>query len=459
MTTLGSVQPTGTGTPRSRPAVDPDRERAARIVADLAARLADPEHVAAAAITPDNVDFLPGMSAPASPWGTLGLGEAQAGVVLLYAELSHQDSGFRSVAHRHLTRAARGLAGPPAPGLFGGAASLAFAACVARHSESDYAGLLDALDAQVTDTLRELLGAERERLRAGRPGVRMSAYDAIVGATGLGRYLLLRGDPHRALLADTLSYLVDLTHPVVANGHTVPGWWVPVEPGRGPQFPGGHFNLGMAHGISGPLALLSLAWRAGVRVPGQQDAIARIAEHLLEWRTDSGLWPGIVDFGTFTGSLARHEHHSEMIAWCYGTPGTARALHLAGLALGRQRWLRVAVDTLLTAVGEPADTITDASLCHGWAGVLHTADLVARDSADPHLTARLPRLLAPILDAYDPELPFGFRYERPKLQAGLLQAPHRASFLEGAAGIALALHAYASGGVTAAPWDAALLLD
>ncbi|MFJ1793001.1 lantibiotic dehydratase [Kitasatospora griseola] len=219
------------------------------------------------------------------------------GVALLFAELSHRSDEFRAAAHAHLRAATAGLAGPQPTGLFAGPASLAYAARLARHHPGDYAGLLDSLDAWITDRLRSLLAAERQRLDAGRAGVQLNAFDVISGTTGLGRYLLLTPDRHRPLLADTLGHLVRLTRPADVNGRSLPGWWVPTVPGVGPQDPVGHANLGLAHGIGGPLALLALAWRTGVRVAGQREAVRTTVDHLLEWQNPDGLWPRVVGHG------------------------------------------------------------------------------------------------------------------------------------------------------------------
>ncbi|WP_371106029.1 MULTISPECIES: lanthionine synthetase LanC family protein [Streptomyces] len=41
--------------------------------------------------------------------------------------------------------------------------------------------------------------------------------------------------------------------------------------------------MGLAHGIAGPLALLSLCWTRGLRVPGHDTAVRRIARWLMSW--------------------------------------------------------------------------------------------------------------------------------------------------------------------------------
>ncbi len=435
---------------------DPGRSRqaAAAIVKDVARRLADPAAVAKAARHEDNVDRPPGGS-PIHPWSGLTLAEGHPGVALLYAELSHRDSSYRRVAHAHLAAGSALVTPIPMPGLYAGAPALAFAAGTARRGPDDYATLLDGLDPHVLTRTRALVAGETERLDAGRAGTSMETYDLILGLSGLGRYLMTRGERHREALAGTLSCLVRLTEPVRVHGRTVPGWWVPGAPGLGQEahYPRGHFNLGLAHGICGPLALLALAHEAGVTVPGQRDAIERITAWLLERRVDGYRWPAAIGFDSEAAG-ARDERADGRTAWCYGTPGVARAVFLAGRALGRPEWRRGAVDALVRALDDPL-ALADCGLCHGWAGMLHIAGRTARDSADARLTARLPALAARIIDAHDPSVPFGFRYA--DTPPGVW-ARHRAGFLEGAAGIALALHSYATDDAPAVDWDAALLL-
>jgi lantibiotic biosynthesis protein len=430
------------------------RRTAAEIVADLAQRLADPATVAASATREGNLDHLPGGD-PIHPWSGLTLGEGHPGVALLYAELSRDDPAYRKTAHAHLAAATRALTTVPGAGLFAGVPSLAFAARAARCDPHDYAAMLGKLDSQVIKRVQELITTEAERLGAGRAGTSMAAYDVIVGLAGLGRYLLLRDGRYERLLRDVLACLVRLTDPVRVHGHTVPGWWVPGPPGPGQErhCPRGHFNVGLAHGICGPLALFALAEEADVAVPGQRDAATRIVTWLLQRLFGGCRWPGVIDFDSEVRG-AGQEPAGGRAAWCYGTPGVARAIFLAGRALGRPDWRRTAVAALAGVLDLP-NPLGDCGLCHGWAGLLQITWRMARDGDDLRLAGHVPRLAARVIDGHDPELPFGYRYANTPPGAW---APHRAGFLEGAAGIALALHTYATDTVPAAGWDAALLL-
>jgi hypothetical protein len=454
------------------------RELAGQLAIEIAERLADPDRVATAATAADNVDYWAGLPAPQPPWTGLSLAEGHAGVALLYAELAHTAPEHRKTAHAHLASATRTASRELNPftsrevvGLFSGASALAFAACISQYEPSDYATLLDRLDQNVTAVLRAVLDQEEERLRSGRAGAPMEAFDTINGATGIGRYLLLRQPQHRELLVRTLSYMVGLTQSVEVHGHTVPGWWAPLwqlpeqlgidVDAADPLIARGHFNPGVAHGICGPLALLALGYQAGIRVPGHEEAIGRIADHLIHFQPESGLWPTTISFDDFIADSSQvPAADNNPTSWCYGTPGVARALYLAGRALDRQDWQQRAIralDTSLTLAGPPY--ITDATLCHGWAGLLQITWRTANESGDEGLIARLPGLVEPILSSYDADLPFGFTYERSLRQQGWQVAPHQAGLLKGAAGIALALHAYATGTPPARNWDAALLLS
>src|SRR5205823_11942430 len=107
------------------------------------------------------------------------------------------------------------------------------------------------------------------------------------------------GRTSSGLLGEVLAYLVRLTEPLNVDGAVLPGWWTGNAPNDepSPDWPGGHGNLGIAHGIAGPLAFLSLAARCGIEVSGQTEAIERICAWLDQWRTGAGThawWPELV---------------------------------------------------------------------------------------------------------------------------------------------------------------------
>ncbi|GLZ35616.1 hypothetical protein Lesp02_78030 [Lentzea sp. NBRC 105346] len=402
------------------PLTDP-RTRATEVATDIATRLADPAAV---------VDH-------ARSWQPASLGEGHAGIALLFAELAADDPGARRAAHAHITAAAPGVSNQH-PSLFTGAPALAFAADRARRGPGDYDRLLTRLDELVADRARTLINAENERMAAGRPLTETSSYDLINGLVGLGVHLLNRDSP---VVRDVLTCLVAMTEPVRVQGVEVPGWWVDAPPA--PGLPTGHFNLGLAHGVTG---LLPLLVRARGTVPGLDEAIERVRTWLAGLRLDGEhgtCWPSHVTWPDEAGPVPH-----EINAWCYGTAGVAHALQLSSDPAGTD----LAVGAMRSALAAPREAwgLVDSSLCHGLAGLLTVTQTMVENGATA-LQDDLDALAVLLLDAFEPESPFGYRYTY------RADPQDRAGFLEGVAGIALALLRYARGS-TATSWPTCLLL-
>ncbi|SDK94924.1 Lanthionine synthetase C-like protein [Glycomyces sambucus] len=427
-----------------------------RCVAQTAERLADPGAVAAATVH-DSPWIELGDDGRRPRWQPVSLSSGAPGIALLFAELAHHDDGYRRIAHAHLTAAVAHAGRTGDAGLQTGLAGLAFAARAAARSPADYATLLEKLDRRIIATAATLLPARRHVDGAFR-GASFREYDAVSGLAGIGRYLLGRPE-HRGFTADVLARLVAFTEPRRVDGAELPGWWVGHGPTPGMPDAGGHVNFGLAHGAAGPLALLAIAWSEGVRVPGHEEAIGRLADWFVEQRDrDFGGpdWPAALSLAEYTRGL-RPDRHRIPPTWCYGAPGIAHAILLAGVALDEPAWretartvLRDVVERLRRSPGLP-----ESMLCHGWSGLLQTFRRADAHLADPLIREGADEAAAQALAAFDPERhPFGFRARKMGDSTGL----DMPGLLEGAAGTALALHAHARDGAPASGWDAALLL-
>ncbi|ONK13299.1 lanthionine synthetase C family protein [Streptomyces sp. MP131-18] len=380
---------------------------------------------------------------PAEQGRPQSLSKGAAGVALLHIERARAGLGRWDTAHAWLATAVRApLNTGPNAGLLFGAPALAFAIHAAAES-GRYAKAHAALHASVEALARRRLAQAHARIdRGDQPAFR--EFDTFYGLTGIGVYLL-RTDPHHDLTREVLAYLVRLTEPLATDREDLPGWWTDLAPtGRPlPVFPGGHGNFGIAHGITGPLALLSLALRSGLVVEDHAGAIGRICTWLDTWRQDHPFGPWWPE--TITRDEVRNQKPAQpgpwRPSWCYGTPGLARAQQLAGIATGDLARQRMAEDALLGCLSDPDQLahITDRSLCHGTAGLFQTVWRAAADTTTPTLAAHLPRLLHLLLD----------HHQAPSESLGLLT---------GDAGLALALHTAATGTAPASGWDAFLLL-
>ncbi|MEJ3655470.1 lanthionine synthetase C family protein [Actinomycetes bacterium KLBMP 9759] len=404
------------------------------LVDAVAAGLADPERVTR--VAHGQCLELPGGRVPV--WDPVALSDGLPGIALLFAELAMADGSLRPVAHAHLAAALNAPAPPAGQGLYRGPAALAFATHCAAGS-GGYATLLDQLDTAVARSATARALSDRERVAAGEAIGWWGGYDVITGAAGLGRYLLAR--PARA---DVRSALVAVLETVVAIA-TAGAWWARHG---GSSTGAGGIDLGLAHGVAGPLALLALAERAGVAVAGQHEAAARIVDVLEEQRVLDAAGP-------FWPSSDGGERTRFRDVWCYGAAGVGRALHLAGEAFGQARWTSLARAALAGALRTAGSApITDFSLCHGWAGLLQICTRMAHDTGEAVYSEAAGSIADRIAAGFTPDAPFGFCYTYPQHPLPL----DRPGFLEGAAGITLALHSHNTGRPPSTSWDAALLL-
>ncbi|WP_426504330.1 lanthionine synthetase C family protein [Dactylosporangium sp. McL0621] len=272
--------------------------------------------------------------------------------------------------------------------LFYGAPALAFVLTAINHPGLVHARAV-AADGTAAVTRRRLDAAHRRIDDRAQP--HYGEYDLISGLTGLGVVLRRLGD--HDLLRDVLAYLVRLTDPV----YDLPGWWCWNGPERSLPIPdGGHANFGMAHGITGPLALLAVAYRDHITVDGHRQALHRICRWLDAWQqdTNTGTW--------WPPTLTRNElHHGTTRqqtplrpSWCYGTPGIARAQQLAGQALDDAARQHLAETVFASCIADRTQLrrITDRSLCHGTAGLLATARRINADAGAPIAIAPVERL-------------------------------------------------------------------
>ncbi len=301
----------------------------------------------------------------------------------------------RDGAEDALGRAIAALAaGPGNPALYNGAARIGWTlAHLAGGDEADEA--CRAIDSALVACL----------------GTWRGQYDLISGLVGFGVYALERKD--LGLAATIVEMLA--ARAVPRDGgiawHTAPGL-LPDE--QRAVAPDGYWNLGLAHGMAGVVALLARC--AAVGVEGSAALLERAVAYLAPKGRYAGWLPG---------------DYSPRLAWCYGDLGVALALcsvpatREAGQALARD----------CAARSFEAARITDAGVCHGAAGVAHLLARMANATGDA--------VLADASGAW--------------LERALVLPVEPGPMLVGATGVALVLHAAISESEPA--WDRLLLAD
>ena len=430
----------------------PRHAEAARALAtEVLARCADPAATAADSRIPEE-------SSPAGVaqglWEPLSLASGHPGMAVVYSGCDRPGE-----AHRYLAQALAALRERPDElgGSFLGAGAAAFAVLVAHRATGGYRGALDRLDAHQREVTRHALPPLTDT-----PLASNGMFEVVRGLSGLGRYLLARVETCEAELRLVLDRLVALSRGEVEHrGHRVPRWWSMAAPkmGQEVEMPDGHLNLGLSHGVAGPLALLSLAWRAGVIVEGQREAIERLLDLLRRWvhEDEQGgvCWPHALTLPQWAAGPSRARPHTRP-SWCYGVPGMSRAVQLAALALDRPDWHELVHRSLRPLLSTPVTEwiCDDPGLCHGWAGLMHLFVRLGEHVPDPRLATVRDELAELTMAQFKPGARFGFR----STLTATPQGSDMPGFIQGAGGTALALWTYANGEVHG-DWDMPLLLS
>jgi lantibiotic biosynthesis protein len=334
------------------------QERAIRTAMDVARRLHD---LSADAVT--------------SHWQSVSLAQGDAGVALVcgYVGECVGDASWSVIAHRFLRKAAVNAqeAGSALPGLIDGLAGLGFAASALSQRGTRYQRLLMSVD----EALYDYLKVTREQ---GTSGGVIRDFDVVSGLAGLGVFFLQRVDDPAAFGA--LTAVAELLVGVDGSADTPLRWCTPGDAVEGPlrdHFPEGVINCGLAHGVPGPLAFLARSRIQGLRTAELDAAIEGAVAWLVSHCADDAWgpnWPIGVPLNS-AGGLAgdrTDRAHPTRAAWCYGVPGVARALWLAGVAMDRSDWRDLAVDAMRGVYRRTDDVrqIRSPGLCHGRAGLL-----------------------------------------------------------------------------------------
>lgn len=371
-------------------------------------------------------------------WNPIAIAQGDAGQALLASHLNRvfPSEGWDQVAHDHLARAIQTYRHLPARqwGLISGLAGLAY---TSRHlGDRRYQHLLSELDS----TIAQASLAEAARIR-GRSGVPVSSFDLISGLSGVLLALLPgKGQAPSPALPFVARALCELA---LVEGD-LPAWYTPVEllydDTQQRQYPFGNLNLGLAHGAPSILAGLSLAALTGYRTERLEPAIRRLAQWVVDYACgtpETPSWPTVVPLAPAGDRLLPAAGCDPgRDAWCYGTPGVARALYLAGAALGESAWQEMAVAAMAGVYARPLAkrAIDSPTFCHGIAGLLQITLRFAQDTGAPSFDQAAIDLTDQILGLIDPDRPMAVANlepgDNPVDQPGLL---------DGATGVCLVL--------------------
>jgi lantibiotic modifying enzyme len=208
-------------------------------------------------------------------------------------------------------------------------------------------------------------------------------YDLISGLVGVGIYALERMP--RSGGEECLRRVLDRLAETAEERPEGLTWWtnpdlLPEETRK--EFPEGNYNLGLAHGVPGCVALLGEMCAVGVEVDRARPLLEGAVRWLLANRNPEGS-PACFGYNYVPGRTA--ESHSSRLAWCYGDLGVALSLLVAAQGAGRADWEKEALAIARGCAARTEETagVMDAGLCHGAFGDAHLFNRLYQASGDP----------------------------------------------------------------------------
>lgn len=370
-----------------------------------------------------------------------------AGLAVFYSCLAEArgESGDKKIALRFLDQAADAVAATRmSPDLFGGFTGIAWAMA---HLER---GLLEIDSVEAIDEALKLhLGQARWRRE----------YDLVSGLVGFGVYALERF-PRKSAIA-CLELIVEHLDSIAERSEAGVTWFTPPEllpPHQLEQYPEGHYNLGLAHGVPGVIALLGQICAIADEWPSLRKKAQPLLRGAVAWLLAQQPPNREASFPPYVGRgvLPRRGR----VAWCYGDLGIAAALLLAARSVQNRVWERAALEIARRAAARRTDEagIVDCGLCHGAAGAAHLFNRLFQATGEESFADAARFWFERVLEMREPGRGVtGFFAVRIDPKTGSRRAVAEVGMLEGAAGVGLALLAAAT--PIEPQWDRLLLVS
>lgn len=335
---------------------------------------------------------------------------------------------------------------PLAPDLYGGFSGVAWTAEHLYGPRFASAATPEVAEDDAEDPLAEI-DAALVRYLDRSPWT--ADYDLIRGLAGFGVYALERLPRPSAIAC--LTRIVDRLAETAEHGPQGTTWHTAPEllpDWQRATFPRGYYNLGVAHGVPGVIAMLAAAAAAGrLGAAGDPAAAAlggrarSLGEGAVRWLLAQQPPAGNASRFGATFSPETPPQRSRL-AWCYGDPGIAAALLVTARARGDAALEQLAIELALEADNRPAETsgVRDAGLCHGSAGLAHLFNRMYQETGEPRLATISRRWFEHALDFRQPGLGLA-GYRAFQVEDDAVTESWRADpgLLEGVAGIGLAL--------------------
>ena len=386
------------------------------------------------------------------------LAQGSAGIAVLFAHLAQafDSPSYRDLAVSYANDCIDAAATSRRIDLFSGLAGVAWATShvarvldVSRHAgaaadavvplDGDVSVGVATVDAEDTDMTGDdpsddalgevlLVSLEESQWRG--------HYDLVSGLVGLGMFALQRRA--RPWAAPMLGAIVERLWDWADVSPAGAGWLTPLRllpDWQHATFPNGHYNVGLAHGSPGVVAMLAHALTV-LPDPARGRELLTLASRWLA--TEAMRDPAKSIRANFASGAKQQP--SGRVAWCYGDPGAAVALLSSARALRDPVLEEIALHVARRAAARDlaGSGAVDGGFCHGAAGVAHIFNRLFQATGEEYLRHAAINWAHHILTfrRSDNVLAGFYRYLKDP-ESGNVDYQDEPGMLEGAAGIAL----------------------
>ena len=211
-----------------------------------------------------------------------------------------------------------------------------------------------------------------------------SEYDLITGLSGAANYFLLKKEiKNKEQIEKVLDYFSELfySEDKIVNVLIKPDEMV-MDYLR-EQYPKGYINLGVSHGILGPMNALcqgylkfnnkkyKIALKRGISIYSNN---IKKSYDIIKKKMVYG-WPGRLEIEN------KKYKYSENQSWCYGSLGMARVLYQIAVCLNEDNLKTICMKVVNSSIGYNIsnDLMRSNAICHGLAGKLMMLDRMYQD--------------------------------------------------------------------------------
>ncbi|MBE5677149.1 lanthionine synthetase C family protein [Staphylococcus sp. SS87] len=266
------------------------------------------------------------------------------------------DINTEQIVHKYIMKLAPYLqSGQYNTSLFGGLSGIAFSMDLASQNGKNYQNILNNIDGLIVNEI------ENKFDQILQEPLNPLNYDTVSGLAGIGRYLLNRVDENESnvkALKSILVYFKDIQYS--KNSWVVPQESQFLETDK-KYFTKGNINLGLAHGVLGPMSLFALCVIRGITIENHQQILKDMYKFIMDEKfCNHERWLQRYD-------LISERNHFNYIrnGWCYGNTGVMTTLFLIGQALQDDEIIKMSKKVMLQVVNDKDENLISPTICHG----------------------------------------------------------------------------------------------